>query len=93
MRGIYKYQRLAEVPGVARGILKTLFKKILFKKNFFSLCYPQGSHGFSQKVLPAFCPAITNIYIYERRALIYRLFIFLVAYNKLTMSRVYFDIS
>ena len=55
---------LAEVPGVARVIFKTLFKKIriykpkirfffriLKKKNFFSLCYPRGTQGFTQREL------------------------------------------
>ena len=83
-----KHYILAEVPGVARGKKENLDlweKKSIFerKKNyfytiFFSLCYPRGYSRVPSKNVspfgPAFWPAIANIYIYiyERRALLYR---------------------
>ena len=46
--------QLAQVPGVACGILEILKKKFNFenKLNFeFSLCYPKGTHGFPKNLL------------------------------------------
>ena len=45
------YDTISEVPGVARGNLKTLEKlKILTKKGIFSLCYSHGTQGFPQQI-------------------------------------------
>ena len=64
---VYKFKKKADVPDVARGILKTLFKKIsnFEKKNVYPL-FPPGprvSMGSLKKIsqfYPAVWPAITN---------------------------------
>ena len=49
-KSLYINIKLSEVPGVARGILKTFLRILKGKKwIFFNLCYPQSTHGFKQK--------------------------------------------
>ena len=54
----YLFDKLAEVPGVARGILE---KKTF---NLFSLWYPKGSLKTLANLVQPFGQAIANIYVY-----------------------------
>ena len=60
------YFKLVEVPGVVRGILKTLWQNIGEYEIFFSLCYltPIGFLKNSAKCCPTVLPAIANAYVY-----------------------------
>ena len=68
------------MPGVASALWKDDFwRKMTFEEkiNIFSLCYSQGIHDFCKKI-SKFCSAvlpdkaIVYIFIFERRALLYR---------------------
>ena len=60
-KSLYINIKLSEVPGVARGILKT-FLRILKGKNGFSLTYvtPRVPMGLKKKFGPAVGPALMS---------------------------------